>query len=54
MFGHAFWIAENTQVKQEIIRYFEPVSEGFNGGPRTTLPILLNQENESKAESTSQ
>jgi hypothetical protein len=44
LLGHTLRMADNTPAKLAMIRYFEPASEGFVGRPRTTIPVLLNND----------
>ena len=44
MFGHTLRMNDKIPAKSAMIRYFDPVVKGFQGRPRTTLPVALNQD----------
>ena len=41
---NAFRMADNIPAKQAMIQFFQPATRFFRGRPRTTLPVVLNQD----------
>lgn len=44
MLGHTLRMDDEIPAKLAMIKYFAPTERGFQGRPRTTLPVLLNKD----------